>query len=60
MGVFNSFQNVGLVVGAAAGGFLFEYSSTETPFVACTTVGLIGVVLVLLMVSEPKQRLEER
>jgi len=58
MGIFNSFQNVGLVVGAAVGGFLFEISSTETPFIACTIVGLLGVVLVLLMVNEPKQRLE--
>lgn len=57
MGIFNSFQNVGLVVGATVGGFLFEFSSSETPFIACATVGLIGVIIVLLTVSEPKQDL---
>lgn len=54
MGIFNSFQNVGLVVGATVGGFLYEFSSSETPFVACAILGMIGVVTVLLMVSEPK------
>jgi len=55
MGIFNSFQNVGLVVGSSIGGFLFEFYSPETPFVACGTISLIGAALVLLMVSEPKQ-----
>jgi multidrug resistance protein len=57
MGIFNIFQNVGLVVGATAGGFLYEFSSSEAPFIACACVGLIGVLVVLLMVSEPKQGL---
>lgn len=57
MGIFNIFQNVGLVVGATAGGFLYEFSSSEAPFIACAGVGLIGVFVVLLMVSEPKKGL---
>jgi len=57
MGIFNLFRNVGLVVGSAVGGFLYEFSSSEAPFIACTGVGLIGVLVVLLMVSEPKQGL---
>ena len=57
MGIFNIFQNVGLVVGATVGGFLYEFSSSEAPFIACAGVGLIGVLVVLLMVSEPKQGL---
>ena len=57
MGIFNLFRNVGLVVGSAVGGFLYEFSSSEAPFIACAGVGLIGVLVVLLMVSEPKQGL---
>jgi len=55
MGIFNTFQNVGLVVGSTIGGFLWEFSSSEMPFIACSVAGLIGVIIVLLMVSEPKQ-----
>ena len=55
MGIFSTFQNVGLVVGATVGGFLYEFSSSEMPFIACALVGFIGVVIVLLMVSEPKE-----
>ncbi|MCS7125035.1 MAG: MFS transporter [Candidatus Bathyarchaeota archaeon] len=54
MGIFNAFQNVGLVVGSSVGGFLYEFSSSETPFIACFIVGLIGVLVVLFAVSEPK------
>lgn len=54
MGVFNSFQNVGLVVGSSVGGFLFEFYTVETPFFACGILSLIGAALVFLMVSEPK------
>ena len=54
MGIFNSFQNVGLVVGSSVGGFLFEFYSAETPFIACGILSLIGAALVFLMVSEPK------
>ena len=57
MGIFNIFRNVGLVVGSTVGGFLYEFSSSEAPFIACAGVGLIGVLVVLLMVSEPKQGL---
>ena len=58
MGVFNTFRNVGLVAGATVGGFLYEFSSSEAPFMACAGVGLIGALVVLLMVSEPKQSLQ--
>lgn len=58
MGIFNIFQNVGLVVGATVGGFLYEFSSFESPFIACAGVGLIGVLVVSLMVSKPKQSLQ--
>jgi len=57
MGIFNLFRNVGLVAGSTVGGFLYEFSSSEAPFIACASVGLIGVLVVLLMVSEPKQGL---
>jgi len=58
IGIFNLFRNVGLVVGSTVGGFLYEFSSSEAPFIACAGVGLIGVLVVLLMVSEPKQGLQ--
>jgi len=58
MGVFNMFRNVGLVAGATVGGLLYEFSSSEAPFMACAGVGLIGAFVVLLMVSEPKQSLQ--
>ncbi len=59
MGVFNVFQNVGLIVGSSLGGFLFELYSSEIPFIACGAISLLGAALVFLMVSEPKQRFEE-
>jgi len=55
MGIFNAFQNIGLVVGSSLGGFLYEMSSSETSFIACFIVALIGVIVVLFMVSEPKE-----
>jgi len=57
MGIFNIFQNIGLVVGATVGGFLYEFSSSQSPFIAAATVGLIGVLVVFLTVSEPKKGL---
>jgi DHA1 family multidrug resistance protein-like MFS transporter len=57
MGIFNIFRNVGLVLGSAVGGFLYEFSFSEAPFIACAGVGLVGVLVVLLLVSEPKQSL---
>ena len=59
MGIFNSFQNIGLVVGSSMGGFLFEFYARETPFITCGALSLIGAALVFLMVPEPRQRPEE-
>ncbi|MEM3700103.1 MAG: MFS transporter [Candidatus Bathyarchaeia archaeon] len=56
MGIFNAFQNVGLVVGSSLGGFLYEFSSSEMPFIVCFLVGLIGVLVVLFVVSETRTR----
>ncbi|MEM2522831.1 MAG: MFS transporter [Candidatus Bathyarchaeia archaeon] len=56
MGIFNVFQNLGLIVGSAAGGFLYEFSSSEMPFITCFLVGLIGVLVILSTVSEPNIR----
>lgn len=57
MGIFSIFQNVGLVMGATVGGLLYEFSSLESPFIVCSITGLLGVLVVLLIVSEPKQGL---
>jgi multidrug resistance protein len=56
MSLFNIFMNVGLVAGATVGGLLYEVSS-ETPFLACAAVGLIGILMVILTVKEPKEGL---
>ena len=58
MGVFNVFRNIGLVVGSTIGGFLWDVSSTESPFIACAIVTLVGVIIALLTVSEPKKGLK--
>lgn len=52
MGVFNSFQNLGLVLGSFIAGFLYDFHSPETPFIACGIISFVGVALVLLLVSE--------
>ncbi len=57
MGIFNIFRNVGLVAGAAVGGFLYEFSFSEAPFIACAGVGLVGILVVVLLVFEPEQSL---
>jgi len=57
MGIFSIFQNIGLVIGSTLGGFFYDFYSSEIPFVACATIGFIGVFVVLLTVSEPKQDL---
>jgi MFS family permease len=58
MGVFNGFRNVGLVVGSTMGGFLYDAASSQSPFITCALASLVGVVIVLLTVSEPKRGLK--
>lgn len=57
MGVFNGFRNIGLVAGSTIGGFLYEATSFQSPFITCAVAGLIGVIIVLLAVSEPDKGL---
>lgn len=58
MGIFNGFRNVGLVLGSTIGGFMYEVASSELPFIACAFVSLVGVIIALLTVSEPKKELQ--
>jgi len=58
MGVFNVFRNIGLVVGSTIGGFMWDVSSTESPFIACAIITMVGVIIALLTVSEPKKGFE--
>lgn len=58
MGIFSIFQNVGLVLGATVGGFLYEFSSLESPFITCAGLGFIGVLVVLLTINESKHGLQ--
>jgi predicted MFS family arabinose efflux permease len=57
MGVFNGVRNIGLVVGATLGGLLYEVASSQTPFLTCALVSLMGALVVLLTVSEPREGL---
>ncbi len=57
MGVFNGFRNVGLVAGSTIGGFLYEATSLQSPFITCAVAGLLGVIIVILTVSEPEKGL---
>jgi MFS family permease len=57
MGVFNGVRNIGLVVGSTLGGFLYEVASSQTPFLICALVSLMGALVVLLTVSEPREGL---
>ncbi len=58
MGIFNGSRNVGLVLGSTTGGFLYETAFSKLPFLACAAVSLVGVIIALLTVSEPKKGLE--
>jgi len=58
MGIFNGFRNVGLVLASTIGGFTYEAASSQLPFIACAFVSLVGVVIALLTVSEPKKELQ--
>jgi MFS family permease len=57
MSIFSIFQNIGLVVGATLGGFLFEIW-IELPFIACGIIGFIGVLLTSVIIAEPTQSLQ--
>lgn len=60
MGVYNIGLGAGLAVGPASGGILFDRYGIFTPFFACVALALLSMVLVLLFVQEPKERLERR
>jgi len=58
MGIFNSFQNVGLVVGSTLGGFLYDAVSYQFPFIACAAISLVGIAVIFLTIREPEEGLE--
>jgi MFS family permease len=53
MGVYNIGLGVGLAVGPASGGILFDTYGLFMPFFVCVAFALLSVVLVLLFVHEP-------
>ena len=55
MGIFIGFRNVGLIFGSSIGGFLWDVSSFQSPFIVCAVVSLTGAVIAFLVVSEPKK-----
>jgi DHA1 family multidrug resistance protein-like MFS transporter len=56
MSVYNIGLGVGLALGPASGGLLFDRYGIFVPFFACVALALLSVVLVLLFVHEPKRR----
>jgi len=58
MGIFNSFRNIGLVVGSTIGGFLYDATSSQSPFITCAIASFFGIIIVLLTVSEPNKGLK--
>jgi DHA1 family multidrug resistance protein-like MFS transporter len=56
MSVYNVGLGIGLALGPASGGILFDRFGIFVPFFACVVFALFSVVLVLLFVHEPKSR----
>jgi DHA1 family multidrug resistance protein-like MFS transporter len=56
MSVYNIGLGVGLALGPASGGLLFDRYGIFVPFFVCAAFALLSVVLVQLFVQEPKSR----
>ena len=56
MSVYNVGLGIGLALGPASGGILFDRFGIFVPFFACVAFALLSVVSVLLFVHEPKSR----
>ncbi|MHC1610174.1 MAG: MFS transporter [Candidatus Methanospirareceae archaeon] len=60
MSVYNIGLGLGLAAGPASGGILFDRYGIFMPFLVCVALALLSIILVLLLVQEPKERLERR
>lgn len=60
MSVYNIGLGLGLAVGPASGGILFDKYGIFTPFFVCAAFALLSVLLVLFFVQEPKERARRR
>jgi MFS family permease len=60
LGVYNIGLGLGLAVGPASGGILFDNYGLYTPFFVCVVFALLSVVLVVLFVEEPEERVIRR
>jgi len=60
MSVYNIGLGVGLAVGPASGGILFDRYGIFVPFFVCVALALLSMVLVLLFVREPKVRVKRK
>ncbi len=56
LGVYNIGLGLGLAVGPASGGLLYDTYGIFTPFFVCVVLALISVVLVVVFVKEPGER----
>ena len=60
MSIYNIGLGVGLAVGPISGGFLFQVYGIHIPFFFCVVFAILSIVLVLLFVQEPKERLKTK
>lgn len=60
LGVYNVGLGLGLAVGPVSGGMLFDFYGLFTPFFVCVVFALLSVVLVVLFVEEPGERVIRR
>ncbi len=56
---FSSFMNnIFMAIGAALGGFLYEYMTPQVPFFLAIVLILPSLIIVLALVHEPERREE--
>ena len=56
MGLYNIGLGLGLAMGPASGGLLFDKYGIFVPFIVCVAFALLSLILVVLFVEEPRKK----